>query len=271
MRSTTAENARTWYATGVGWIEKEAVNLGITYLERAIPAFEELGDTLRATRARHHRLLGLQRSDRHEEVETEMPEVLAGYRRLNSAYGHALALAHLAGSIAQLGRWERAMTHLNLAEAIAATRSERTVLRYVLERQAELHLQRESFAQALRLLKRAETSAAEDALEVEVARHRAAQGTALARMGERSQAVGVLEDARTRFMNLGRNREALEVLALLSRIYESTGQFEEQARVKELMHQCGQKVLRGPEERRRRRAPGEPPVDPEALGAESAG
>lgn len=266
-----ATNARTWYATGIGWIEREAVNLGITYLERAIPALEELGDAPRVTRARHHRLLGLQRSDRHDEVETGMPEVLDGYRRLDNAYGHALALAHLAGSIAQLGRWERAMAHLNLAEASAAARAERAVLRYVLERQAQLHLQRESFTQALRLLRRAEASAAEDAREDEVARYRAAQGTALARMGERAQAVGVLEDVRARFMNLGRHREALEILALLSRIYESTGQFEEQARVKELMHQCGQKVLRGAEERKRRRAPGEPPVDPEVLEEESAG
>lgn len=158
------------------------------------------------------------------------------------------------------------MTHLNLAEAIAVARQERAVLRYVLERQAQLYLERESSVQALRRLKRAETAATEDGAEAEAARLRAAQGIALARMGERSEAVGLLEDAQARHLRLEHFRDALESLAVLSRIYESTGQFEEQNRTKELMHLCGQHVLRSGDERRRRRAPGEPPVDPEVLG-----
>jgi tetratricopeptide (TPR) repeat protein len=265
LSANSAENARNWYATGIGWIEKEAANLGLTYLERAIPLFEELGDALRATRARHHRLIGLQRTERHDEVETGAQEVLEGYGRLDDGYGQALAHAHLAESIARLGRWERAMTHLNLAEAIAAARRENAVLRYALERQARLFLERESSVQAVRLLKRAEALATEEGLESEAARHRAAQGAALARMGERSEAVGLLEDAQRRLIKQNRYREALESLAMLGRIYESTGQFEEQNRTKELMHLCGQQVIKSGDERKRRRALGEPPVDNEVL------
>jgi len=262
--TTSAENARIWYATGIGWIEKEAANLGLTYLERAIPLFEEMGDALRVTRARHHRLIGLQRTERHDEVEAEAQEVLEGYGQLDNAYGQALALAHLAESVARLGRWERAMTHLNLAETVATAKGERGVLRYVLERQARLYVERESSVQAVRLYKRAETLAAEDGEDSEAARHRASQGTALARMGERSEAVGLLENAQRQLLKQNRYREALESLAMLSRIYESTGQFEEQGRTKELMHLCGQQVIRSGDERKRRRALGEPPVDPEA-------
>ncbi len=264
----TIESARSWYVTGVGWIEKEAVNLGITYLERAIPVLREIGDPIRVTRALHHRLLGLQRTDRHDEVETGAEEVLQAYASRQDAYGQALLLAHLSESVARLGRWERAMVHLNLAEAIATAAGERGMLRYVLERQARLFLERESSVQAIRLLKRAESSAAEDGLTGEAARLRSAQGAALARMGERSEAVGVLEDAQSRFMSQGRFREALDALAMLSRIYESTGQWEEQNRTKELMHLCGQKVLKRENERKPRRAPGEPPIDPEIAPAE---
>ncbi len=262
------ESARSWYATGIGWIEKEAANLGITYLERAIPVFREAGDGKLVARALHHRLLGLQRTERHDEVETGAEEVLHTYGRLKDLYGQALLLAHLSESIARLGRWERALAHLHLAEAIATAAGEQSVLRYVLERQARLFLERESSVQALRLLKRAEASGAEEGLAGEVARLRAAQGAALARMGERSEAVGVLEDAQSRYMAQGAFREALEALAMLSRIYESTGQFEEQNRTKALMHLCGQKVLKRDDERKRRRPPGEPAVDPETVPAD---
>jgi hypothetical protein len=71
-------------------------------------------------------------------------------------------------------------------------------------------------------------------------------------------------------MSQGRFREALDALAMLSRIYESTGQWEEQNRTKELMHLCGQKVLKRENERKPRRAPGEPPIDPEIAPAEPA-
>ncbi|HEX7927661.1 MAG TPA: hypothetical protein VF678_08720 [bacterium] len=265
MSSSNTENALTWYATGIGWIEKEAANLGLTYLDRAIPLFEEMGDVLKVARARHHRLIGLQRVERHDEVETDVLPVLEGYARMESHYGQALAYAHLAESIARLGRWERAMTYLNLAESIATAKTERHVLRYTVERQGRLFEERETPVQAVRMFKRAETLAAEDGNESEAARMRASQGAALARMGERSEAVGLLEDAQRRLMGQKRFREALESLALLSRIYESTGQFEEQSRTKEIMHLCGQQVIRSGDERKRRRAPGEPPIDPEVV------
>jgi tetratricopeptide (TPR) repeat protein len=203
--------------------------------------------------------------ERHDEVETDVTAVLEGYASEENAYGQALVLAHLSESIARLGRWERAMTHLNLAESIATAKGERLVLRYAVERQARMFEERETPVQAVRLFKRAEALAREDGQDAEAARYRASQGAALARMGERSEAVGLLEDAQRRLMGQKRFREALESLALLSRIYESTGQFEEQNRTKEVMHLCGQQVIRSGDERKRRRAPGEPPIDPEVI------
>jgi len=196
--------------------------------------------------------------------------VLEGYFRAQDAYGQALLLAHVAESLARLGRWERAMVNLNLAEALAEAHGVRPVQRFAWERKAALFLERDSPVLAAKLLKRAETSCAEDGLEAEVARLRAAQGTALARLGERHEAAGLLEDAQSRFVRLGRFREALEALVVLGKIYESLGQTDEENRARELMHFCGQRVLKVEEERRRGRAAGQPPVDRNLVPAEAS-
>jgi hypothetical protein len=259
-----ASAARGAYATGVEWIAKDAIRLGMGYLERAIAMFEELGDRTALTRARHQRLLGFLRGGRDEAVESACDEVMAGYLRLGDIYGQALLLSHLAESVARQGRWERAMVHLNLADALAQAGSQGLLQRYVLYRQARLYLERDNVALAARLLKLAEASAAEEGRPEEVARLRAVAGAALARLGERSEAVVLLEDAQRSHVHAGRFREAVEALTTLAEVYEATGQAEELTRVQELKHFCGQKVIRGRDERRLRSG-WEPPVDPPPL------
>ena len=51
----TIESAKRWCRTGVQWVEKNAVNSGLGYLDQAIAAFEEAGDLSWLTYARHQR------------------------------------------------------------------------------------------------------------------------------------------------------------------------------------------------------------------------
>ncbi len=240
------ERAQEWYSTGVNWIERDAVNLGISHLERAISVFEELGDAQAITRARHHRLNGLHKQKRYDEVETGFELVMQGYRQQEDSYGQALLLALLADSVARQSRWERALTHLNLAQAIAETAREAPLLAAICYRQSQLFLQQGDVEQAVRLLKRAEEKALEAGLEPEAAWMRTAQAQALTHLGERAEAIALLEDAQTRLMRLRCFRDALEPLKALEELYDFAKQWGDKGRVAELVHWCGQHVIQGP-------------------------
>ena len=261
----TVEQAHQWYDIGVSWMEKGATNLGLSHLERAISVFEEIHDLPAAIRARHQYLVGLARLKRDEEVEARCEELMRGYIEMDDAAGQAQLLTLLAESVARMGRVERARVHLNLAAAIAELRGDRRMLRLILEQQAQLILQRSLVEPAVQLFKRAEAIADEEALEGEVARFRQVRAQALLHLGERPEAIALLEDAQSRYLRKGMVREAVEPLQTLRELYERNGLTADRSRIEALIHACGQTLIRqnaapiageGPKQTRaQRRAP----------------
>ncbi|NIP71531.1 MAG: hypothetical protein GWO16_00150, partial [Gammaproteobacteria bacterium] len=75
----TFENALASYETGVQRIEQDSLSMGVTYLDRSIPVFQEHGDLRRLTHARHYKLFAYLRDERYEEVESLYAQVLQGY------------------------------------------------------------------------------------------------------------------------------------------------------------------------------------------------
>jgi tetratricopeptide (TPR) repeat protein len=240
----TIESARQWHETGLAWMQKGAANLALSHLERAISVFEEIEDFATLTRARHDYLIGLQRLNRHEEVEARSEEVMTGYLELDDAAGQARLLALLAESVARLGRLERARVHLNRAGAVAELRGERALLQGILEQQARLALERDAVEPAVRLFKQAEDIADEQELEGEVARFRQERAQALLHLGERPEAIALLEDAQSRYLRRGMVREAVEPLQALRELYERNGLTEDKSRIEALIHLCGQRLIR---------------------------
>ncbi|HUJ73688.1 MAG TPA: hypothetical protein VL359_02475, partial [bacterium] len=149
----TVLRAHQWYQVGVSWVEKDAANMGLTYLERAISVFAEAGDRKRLIHAQHQRLVALYKMRQDEEVESHYEEVMQGYLELEDGYGQALLLSLVAQSVARQGRWERALVHLNLAVTLAQAQGDQRLLSFLLARQATLLLEREDVQPALRLLK----------------------------------------------------------------------------------------------------------------------
>jgi tetratricopeptide (TPR) repeat protein len=240
----TVESARQWYDIGVAWLNKGATNLALSHLERAISVFEEIEDLPALTRARHDYLSGLLRLNRHEEVEARCDEAMRGYVELDDAAGQARLLALLADSVARMGRLERARVHLNLAAAIAGLRGNRKLLRSILEQQSRLLLEREAVEPAVQLLKRAEAIAEEESEEGEIARYRQERAQALLQLGERAEAIALLEDAQSRYLRKGMVREAVEPLQTLRELYERNGLSEDRGRIDALIHLCGQRLIR---------------------------
>ena len=240
----TISTARQWYDIGVAWLQKGATNLALSHLERAISVFEEIGDLPALTRARYDYLTGLQRLNRHEEVEARVEEVMQGYVELDDASGQARLLALLADSVARMGRLERARVHLNLAAAIAELRGEAGLLKGILEQQARLLLQREAVEPAVQLFKQAEAVAERESLEGEVARFRQERAQALLHLGERPEAIALLEDAQSRFLRKSMVREAIEPLQTLRELYERNGLTQDRSRIEALIHLCGQRLIR---------------------------
>jgi len=241
----TVASARQWRDIGVAWLGKGAPSLALSHLERAISVFAEIADLPALTQARHDYLTGLQRLNRHEEVEARFEEAMAGYIELDDAAGQARLLALLAESVARMGRVERARVHLNLAAAIADLRGGRALLRSVLEQQARLLVQRESVEPAVRLLKKAEAIAEEEGEEGEAARYRQERAQALLHLGERPEAIALLEDAQSRYLRKGMVREAVQPLQTLRELYERNGLTEDRGRIDALIHLCGQRLLAG--------------------------
>ncbi len=240
----TVTSAREWYEIGVSWMEKGATNLALSHLERAISVFEEIEDLPALTRARHQYLTGLQRLKRDEEVEARCDELMHGYIELDDAGGQARLLALLAESVARMGRIERARVHLNRAAAIAELRGERGLLRTILEQQARLLLQRDLVAPAVERLRKAEAVAEQESLEGEVARFRQQRAQALLHLGERPEAIALLEDAQSRYLRKGMVREAVEPLQTLRELYERNGLSADRSRIEALIHVCGQRLIR---------------------------
>jgi tetratricopeptide (TPR) repeat protein len=240
----TIESARQWYDIGLTWMKKGATKLALSHLERAISVFEEIEDLTAVTHARHEYLRGLQRLNRHEEVEAKYEEVMAGYIEMDDPSGQAQVLALLAESVAHMGRIERARVHLNLAAAVAELRGQPGQLRSILEQQARLLLQRESVEPAVQLFKKAEAAAEQEDQEDEIARFRKERAQALLHMGERAEAIALLEDAQSRYLRRGMVREAVEPLQMLREMYEQNGLTEDRSRVDALIHLCGQRLIR---------------------------
>ncbi|MBI4084245.1 MAG: hypothetical protein HY423_16690 [Candidatus Lambdaproteobacteria bacterium] len=243
IEQETIQAAKAWCSTGVAWIEKNALNLGLSYLNKAIPVFEEIGDGAWLTYARHQRLEGLRKQGRHEQVEVGWEEVMDGYARLDDPYGKALLLVHVAESIAGLGRRERALVYLNLAGALAEAHGHTELHCHVLWQQAQLFLALGNVVKAVRLYGEAEAVADRHGAEPLAVQYRFNRAQALIELGERSEAAALLEDVQSRFRRQERHRDALEALALLGRLYQEMGQADEQQRVAGLIHASGQTLL----------------------------
>lgn len=243
LSAETLESARSWYETGVQRIESESMSVGLSYLERAIPVFAEAGDTLRLTRARHYRLLGLKLEERFDEVESGFADVMEGYTTLDDTYGQALLLAHLAEAQAAQGRWERAFSLYNLAGVVAENDGHRAVVLHVLQRQGQLAGERDNLTHAIRLFQRAENSLAKEGSADAQVRFRFLRAQALSRLGETAEAIALLEDVQTHLVRGGESQAAMEPLSLLRQLYEDEGLSEERARVTQLLHLSGQRMI----------------------------
>lgn len=246
----TLASAQGWYETGVRRIENETYNLGISYLDKAIAVFAEVGDTRRLTHARHHKLLAYKLDGRNEEVESQYPAVMDGYVRLEDTYGQTLLLVHLAESLAHQDRLQRALAWFNLAALLAENDDRPGLLAYVLECQGRLYRHRENQVQAVRLFRRAEAVAEEHGFTYEAIRYRQQRAETLVELGELAEAYGLLEEVQSRLIHEERYREAVEPLSVLRRLYGNAGMEDDRDRVTRLMHALGQEMLRTDERRK---------------------
>ncbi|MDH4121728.1 MAG: hypothetical protein OEV94_08510 [Deltaproteobacteria bacterium] len=239
----TAVAAKEWVATGVNWIENGSYSLGVKNLERAIPVFLDRKDTVWLTYARHHLMVGTIAMGSHEQVLELFEEVMAGYVELEFSYGKALALLHAAQSQDRRGRWQQALSLLNLAISIATWARQGTLQAYLLGEKARLYLERQNMVDAIRALRESERLFEEAKEEDEALHRRVTLAEALARLGERSEAQALLEDAQGREFRAKKYRQALLPLRLLMRLYEEGGMLNEKERVAELIHFAGQYIL----------------------------
>ncbi len=276
----TVEAAKKWCEVGARWIENGAVRLGLNYIDRAISVFGEAEEPRWLTYARHQKLDGLKETGREEDAEAMFDEVMRGYTEQDDAYGKALLLAHLGDVLARQGRSERALVTYNLSASIAETEGLKQVLAYALAQQARLLLERENLVKVIRLFRRAEGLLEEEGLEMEALRLRYSAAEAMVRLGERADAIAYLEDLQSKLIRALRFREAMEPLNLLSRLYEESQSWDEKNRISQLVHLCGQHIVRGEGERKRRdptlplirpvEAPAEPPPPAEGEQAPPA-
>jgi tetratricopeptide (TPR) repeat protein len=248
----TVAAAKKWCEVGARWIENGAVRLGLNYIDRAIAVFAEADEPRWLTYAKHQKLDGLKETGREEDAEAMFDEVMKGYTEQDDAYGKALLLAHLADVVARQGRSERALVTLNLAASIAEAEGLNHMLAYALAQQARILMERENLIKVIHLFRRAEGLLEEEGLELEAMRLRFSAAEAMVRLGERADAIALLEDLQTRLIRALRFREALEPLNLLGKLYEESDSWDEKNRISQLVHLCGQNIVRGEGERRRR-------------------
>lgn len=258
------ETAISWYRTGVEKVVSHSYSIGLSYLDKAIPVFENAGDKAGATQARHYRLLALKKADRHEEVEREFAAIMEGYTELGNHYGKALLIVHLAESLGERGRWERANSYFNLAAVIAENFHFAELMVHIFMEQARVSSNRDNHLHAIRCLKRAEhfllsaqdTQSGDsgdqgtvpqktgDPNNMALAGLKFRHGEELASMGEGSEAAAHLEEAQGLYLREGRPREALKPLNLLKKIYDSGGMAGEKERISMLIHTCAQVMLK---------------------------
>ena len=246
----TVDAAKNWCEVGARWIGNGAPKLGLNYLDRAIAVFAENKEEPWLTYARHYKLDGLMHSGWEEEAEAIFDQVMEGYTKRDNHYGKALLLAHLAESMALQGRLERAMVNLNLAAGIAEAQHEETLLAHVLAQQARISEQREDLIAVIRLFRKAEAILDAEGLELEALQLRFSAAEAMVRLGERADAVALLEDLQTKLMRGHYIHEALEPLKLLREVYEESGSWDEKNRISELIHLCGQSIIQTEDARR---------------------
>ena len=244
ISNDTYETALNWYETGMHRIHSHSINLGITYLDRAIAVFVEMDDLRMYTHARHYKLLGLRISGRFEEVESMFSVVMLGYTRLDDSYGQALLLAHLAESLVEQNRWENASGFYHLASVVAENDRHNDVLAHIHLKQALMARGRDNLTDANRLFLKAEKLAESVGDTFELSRYRYMRGDTLARLGETSEAVALLEDAQARFTRGGDHQEALKPLSLLRKIYDDSQMSDDHDRVVQLLHLNGQQMIR---------------------------
>lgn len=239
----TIDSAIKWCEIGQRWIGNSAVRLGLEYLDRAIAVFNEGGEQGWLTYAQHRKMEGLRLAGREEDAIALFEVVMQGYERLGDAYGKALALTHLAEAYAGQNRGERALATLNLAISVAEEAGLNQILAYAYGVQGRLFLARENLLQGIRLLRKAEGITEAEGHEKEALALGFAASEALVRLGERADAMALLEDQQTRLMRGLWFREALDALNLLGRLYEESGSWDEKNRVTQLGHLCGQKMM----------------------------
>jgi tetratricopeptide (TPR) repeat protein len=255
----TFESAKLWCKTGADWVDKGAHSTGMRYLDQAIAVFEEVGDLSWLTYARHQKLQALKGRDLHEEAEALGEDVLRGYALLDDAYGKALALSHSAESMARLGRRETATARLNLAAAVAERAGHPGLRAYVLMQLGHLFQEANNALQAIRLYREAEAIFQRQGLDGDAAASRFAAAEVLVGLSERAEAAALLEDVQSHFFGKKQYRQALKPLSLLLRLYEQAGMWDDKNRVGELIHFCGQYILRGEGETPPAQGPRVPP------------
>jgi len=241
----TIESAIKWCEIGGRWIENGAIRLGLNYLDRAIAVFSEGRNLPWLTYARHQRLDGLKQAEREDEAVQMFDEVMEGYNRMGDSYGQSLLLAHLAECHQQQNRGERAMVTLNLASAIAEAEGHNHVQAFIWSQHARLAQERGNLLMAVRLFRKAEALMEELGEENDSLHLRYYASEALIKLGERADAIALLEDLQNRLLRNMDFQHALKALNLLSKLYEESGSWDEKNRIAQLTQMCGQNIIRG--------------------------
>lgn len=241
------EDPQQQYQNGIRTLERRLFSMANAILEQAAQNFPHTQEGYAmATRAQHYRLLCLHYEDRHEEVESLFPLVMAGYTREENTYGQSLLLCHLAVSISRMERWPQALGYLQLAAELAA--SWKHLHAYILLQLAEHFDAREMFLESTQRLREAAELLA-DSPYAEGPTHAQVLlclANALYALGERQESIRILEAQQELLIHAQRFHEALSFSRLLADRYR--GPQEEAKRIQALrkMHFCGMQFLRHP-------------------------
>jgi tetratricopeptide (TPR) repeat protein len=245
----TLESAKHWCKVGAQWVDKGAHTTGIRYLDQAIAVFEDVKDLSWLTYARHQKLQALRSREALEDAERLADDVLRGYAALDDSYGKALALSHSADCAGRLGRSAAAAARLNLAAAVAESAGHESLLAYIRMQKGATELEQGCELAAVRDYRHAEAAFQRQNLADDAAKSRCAAAEVIARLGERAEAIAMLEDTQSYFFTKKSYRDALRPLSLLKTLYEQAQLNEDRMRVQDLIHYCGQYIIQGGDER----------------------